>query len=90
MNTCSQAMSKPHALNNMFKNVTICLLAASFLAACAKEKYVAKPINPQQTSAKILAKDPLSTDFKAYQRADCQCAVSPHKIRRRQSAIGFS
>jgi outer membrane protein, heavy metal efflux system len=66
MDTASQAMSKPHAINNMLKNVTICLLAASFLAGCAKEKYIAKPINPQQTSAKILAKDPLSTDFKAY------------------------
>jgi outer membrane protein, heavy metal efflux system len=66
MDTASQAMSKPHALNNMLKTITICLFAASFLAGCAKEKYVAKPINPQQTTAKILAKDPLSTDFKAY------------------------
>ena len=64
--TAFQAMSKQHAFNNMLKKLTICLLAVTFLAGCAKEKYVAKPINPQQTSAKILAKDPLSTDFKAY------------------------
>ncbi len=50
----------------MLKKLTIYLLAVTFLAGCAKEKYVAKPINPQQTGAKILAKDPLSTDFKAY------------------------
>ncbi len=62
MDTAFQAMSKPHA----FKNMIICLLAASLLLGCAKEKYVAKPISPAQTSAKILAKDPLSTDFKAF------------------------
>ena len=64
--TAFQAMSKQHAFNNMLKKLTIYLLAITFLAGCAKEKYVAKPINPQQTSAKILAKDPLSADFKAY------------------------
>src|SRR6187551_3208285 len=45
----------------------IALLGTSLLlAACAKEKYQAKPIDQQQTTAKIFAKNPLSADFKVY------------------------
>lgn len=42
------------------------LIVGLLLTGCAKEKYQAKPIDQQQTTAKILAKDPLSTDFKVY------------------------
>lgn len=45
----------------------IALVGASLLlTGCAKEKYQAKPIDQQQTTAKIHAKDPLSGDFKVY------------------------
>lgn len=48
-------------------NLLIATLCVSLLlGACAKEKYQAKPIDQQQTSAKIFAKDPLSVDFKVY------------------------
>ena len=59
-------MSKPHAFNNSLKNIVFCLVAASLFTGCAKEIYQAKPISPQQTSAKIFAKDPTSAEFKAY------------------------
>ena len=61
-----QAISKPLALNATVKTVLLCMLVTTFFVACAKEKYVAKPINPAISSAKILAKDPLSADFKTY------------------------
>ena len=61
-----QAMSKPLALNTPVKTVLLCMLVTTFFVACAKEKYVAKPINAETSSAKIFAKDPLSADFKAY------------------------
>ena len=69
MNTCFQAMSKPLGNKNWFKLsqiIFICLLAATVFAGCAKQKYQAKPISSQRTSAKIFAKDALSADFKAY------------------------
>jgi outer membrane protein, heavy metal efflux system len=40
--------------------------SALLLTGCAKEKYVAKPIQFTQVSAKILAKSPVSADFKTY------------------------
>ena len=64
-----QAMSNPHVFKKqakLTKIVAICVMVSALLAACANEKYQAKPINPQQVTAKILAKDPLSADFKAY------------------------
>jgi outer membrane protein, heavy metal efflux system len=69
INTCSQAMSKHNVNEKQIKLaliITAYIVTASLMTGCTKEKYVAKPINPQQTSAKILAKDPLSADFKAY------------------------
>jgi outer membrane protein, heavy metal efflux system len=66
MNTTFQAMLKPHALKPVTKTAILCVLVAALFSACAKEKYQAKPINPQQASAKIFAKDPLSADFKVY------------------------
>jgi outer membrane protein TolC len=66
MNTAFQAMSKLHAFNNSLKNIVFCLVVASLFTGCAKEIYQAKPISPQQTSAKIFAKDPTSAEFKAY------------------------
>lgn len=62
MGTISQAMFKLHTL----KNLVIFIILPPLVLACATEKYVAKPINPQQSSAKIFAKDPLSADFKTY------------------------
>jgi cobalt-zinc-cadmium efflux system outer membrane protein len=48
-------------------SLIIALVSASLLlTGCAKEKYQAKPIDPQQTTEKILAKNPLSPDFKVY------------------------
>lgn len=45
----------------------IAVICTSLLfAACAKEKYQAKPIDQQQITTKIFAKDPLSADFKVY------------------------
>lgn len=41
-------------------------IACSLLLACATEKYEAKPIDLAQTTAKIIAKDVKSADFKAY------------------------
>lgn len=61
-----QAMSKPLALNVPAKTVLLCLMVTTFFVACAKEKYVAKPINPEVSSTKLLAKNPLNADFKAY------------------------
>lgn len=53
--------------SNIPSNLLIVSLSLSLLlTACANEKYQAKPINQQQTTAKILAKDPLSADFKTY------------------------
>jgi outer membrane protein, heavy metal efflux system len=67
MDAAFQVMSKPLVLNQPAKMAIFCLLLASlFVAGCAKQKYVAKPINPQTSSAKIFAKDPLSADFKSY------------------------
>ena len=69
INTCFQAMSKPNGiknLNQLSKIMAVSVVVASLFAGCAKEKYIAKPINPQVSSARILAKDPLSADFKAY------------------------
>jgi outer membrane protein, heavy metal efflux system len=37
-----------------------------FAAGCANEPYQAKPLDPVQTSAKLLNKDATSSDFKAY------------------------
>ena len=39
---------------------------ACFLSGCAKQPYIAKPLSPQHTSAKIANKNPLSIDFKAF------------------------
>lgn len=48
-------------------SLLIVILSTSLLfAACAKEKYQAKPIDQQQTTAKIFAKSPISADFKVY------------------------
>jgi outer membrane protein, heavy metal efflux system len=72
MNAAFQVMSKPLVLNQPAKTAIFCVLLACvlltslFATGCAKEKYVAKPINAQTTSAKIFAKDPLSADFKSY------------------------
>jgi outer membrane protein, heavy metal efflux system len=41
-------------------------LACFFLFACAGEKYTAKPISVEKTTAKLLAKDPLGENFTAY------------------------
>ena len=64
-----QAMSKQRAFKNqvkLTKIVATCVIVSALFTACANQKYQAKPINPQQVTAKILAKDPLSADFKAY------------------------
>lgn len=61
-----QAISKPLALNMPAKTVLLCLMVTTFFVACAKEKYIAKPISPEVSSTKLLAKNPLSADFKAY------------------------
>lgn len=37
-----------------------------FINGCAKEKYQAKPLEPEKVTTKILNKDPLSADFKVY------------------------
>lgn len=71
MDTVFQAMSKPHAFKSSSiryssKSAILCMLVAVFFAACTKEKYVAKPIQPQASSAKVFAKDPLSAAFNAY------------------------
>ncbi len=69
MDTYLQAMSKPHAHSSqakLAKVIAICVIVPTLFTACAKEKYQAKPIDQQQTTAKIFAKDPLSADFKVY------------------------
>ena len=69
MDINSQAMSKQTLLKSQTKFVQlvfVCTLTTTLFAACAKEKYVAKPINSQHTTAKIFAKDPLSSAFKTY------------------------
>ena len=69
MDINSQAMSKLHALKSQTKFaqlVIVCTLATTLFSGCSKEKYVAKPINSQHTTAKIFAKDPLSSEFKAH------------------------
>jgi outer membrane protein TolC len=69
MDTSYRAMSKPHAHQSqakLTKIIAICFIVPALFTACAKEKYQAKPIDQQQTTAKIFAKDPLSADFKVY------------------------
>jgi outer membrane protein, heavy metal efflux system len=43
-----------------------CALTIVLLAGCASEPYQAKPLDPAQTSAKLLNKDATSAEFKAY------------------------
>jgi outer membrane protein, heavy metal efflux system len=66
MDISLQSTYKLLALKQSAKTALLCILLASLFTGCAKEKYVAKPISAQQTSAKFFAKDPLSSDFKAY------------------------
>jgi outer membrane protein, heavy metal efflux system len=48
--------------------ITICSLSifCGLISSCAKEKYVAKPLDPQVVTAKISNKDILNADFNAY------------------------
>ncbi|MFM9836565.1 MAG: TolC family protein [Methylophilaceae bacterium] len=41
-------------------------MACCLFSACATEKYEAKPLSVEKTTSKILAKDPMSEDFKHY------------------------
>lgn len=69
MDTCLQATSEAYlviSISKFTQNLLFFVLAASLVAGCTKEKYQAKPINAQQTTAKIFTKDPLSANFKAY------------------------
>ena len=68
MDTVLQAMSTPYSANQpkLIQTTLVCMLAIGLLISCGKEKYLAKPINSQHITAKIFAKDPLSTDFKTY------------------------
>ena len=69
MDTALQAISIPYAYANppkLIQTILVCMLAIGLLISCGKEKYIAKPINSQHITAKIFAKDPLSTDFKTY------------------------
>jgi outer membrane protein TolC len=54
------------AQNSQKKLIFVCALAAALLASCATEQYQAKPLEPAQTTAKILNKDVANDDFKAY------------------------
>ncbi len=47
-------------------NAAFLLILSASLLSCAKEKYVAKPIEATKISAKILEKSTQSADFKAY------------------------
>ena len=89
VSTCSQAMYKLCVIKNLIKLtqiMTVCMLATSLFAGCAKEMYQAKPINAQLTTAKILAKDPLSAEFKAYlNKQGCQV-----KQGHQESALPFA
>jgi outer membrane protein, heavy metal efflux system len=58
-------MNQKRSLNAAFLLVFLAGLT-SLTTGCAKEKYVAKPIQSTQVSAKIVAKSPVSADFKAY------------------------
>ncbi len=48
------------------QNAAFCFFLAAALIGCAKVKYIAKPIEPAQVSAKILAKSTQSAAFKNY------------------------
>ena len=49
-------------LKTLIATLSLCMLASG----CAHEQYQAKPLNPTQTSAKLINKDVSSDDFKAY------------------------
>lgn len=69
MDTAFQATSKLYAFKQqakLIKIVAVAIIVPALYTACANEKYQAQPINQQQTTAKILAKSPLSDDFKLY------------------------
>jgi outer membrane protein, heavy metal efflux system len=65
-------MSKPSIKLNVKRSLKAAFLLVFSLVflvgfiGCAKEKYVAKPIEPTQVAAKILAKSTQSADFKSY------------------------
>jgi hypothetical protein len=86
-----QSMSKPFLItkHSQLKCMFACVLTIVLLAGCALEPYQAKPLDPAQTSAKLLNKDATSDEFKAYlikqgyvavcrmglKRADLVCAI---------------
>ena len=63
-----QSMSKTLLItqHSQIKFIFACVLTIVLLAGCASEPYQAKPIDPAQTSAKLLNKDATSAEFKAY------------------------
>lgn len=56
---------KKHASNLV---LTICGLSVfcGFINGCSKEKYVAKPLDPQAVNTKISSKNPASAEFTSY------------------------
>ncbi len=68
-------------MQNPHKIITLSISCCLLLAGCATEIYETKPLNVEKTTAKIVAKDPLSADFKdylikqGYQKADFPLAA---------------
>ena len=58
-------LNTKRSLNAAFLLVFSLVFSAGFIG-CAKEKYLAKPIEPTQITAKILAKSTQNADFKSY------------------------